>query len=290
MPSSPHASTQPIILLGESNDLLGIAPTSSALITQPIPLLLKPYVRSWAGYSEKNLTAYRRRELPGPHVVLVIEFGQSLRMFKSATEGEQINYPSGLVAGLGDSCCWSGHEGTEEGIVINLTPIGAWRFFGIAQHHLSRSVIDFSDLLTTRERSIPEQLANTPSWNQRFRIVEDLLHRKISATSSTPSAIVWAVSQIEAQNGTLAIELLARDIGYSRKHLVSLFNEYVGFPPKLYANLVRFDQVIRALKRRPEISWADLAIDFNFSDQSHMSREIKRFSGMSPQSIHRLLR
>jgi AraC-like DNA-binding protein len=276
--------------MGERDGLSPIVPEYSEFVAFPIPIRLKPYIRSWSGYSEKYKVAHRRRELPGPNVLLVIEFNHSLRLYKSQNDTAGARYPQGMVAGLGDSICWTEHADSEEGILVNFTPLGAWSFFGVAQHCLSRSVTDLSDLLPKGQHSLSDQLENTPSWEKRFQIVEKLLCRRFSDNHSPPSNISWAIHQIEQHGGLLPIEDLARDMGFSRKHLSSLFKEYVGFSPKLYANLVRFDRTIRGLQNQPEALWADLAFEFGYSDQAHLCREMKRFSELSPQAIQKLLR
>lgn len=76
----------------------------------------------------------------------------------------------------------------------------------------------------------------------------------------------------------------------SRKHLVALFREQVGFSPKAYASLVRFEQLTRRIADRSGESWAERAGRFGYSDQAHLIREVKRFSGLTPNQLLPMLR
>jgi AraC-like DNA-binding protein len=82
---------------------------------------------------------------------------------------------------------------------------------------------------------------------------------------------------------------LAAELGFSRKHVVSLFRDHVGLPPKLYAEVVRFDRLTRRLKTGPDASWARLALELGFADQAHLAREVRRFAGVTPREIRLLV-
>ncbi|WP_437555405.1 AraC family transcriptional regulator [Sorangium sp. So ce367] len=54
------------------------------------------------------------------------------------------------------------------------------------------------------------------------------------------------------------LNTLARELGYSPKHVISLFHEHVGMTPKRYAHIVRFDRPARSLRMAERVhgrSW-----------------------------------
>ena len=80
------------------------------------------------------------------------------------------------------------------------------------------------------------------------------------------------------------IAALSRELGYSHKHLVSLFRDQIGLSPKLAARLLRFDRLVRELRLGPR-PWAKLAYELGFSDQAHLAREVRRFAGLTPSAL-----
>jgi len=82
---------------------------------------------------------------------------------------------------------------------------------------------------------------------------------------------------------------LARELGYSRKHVVDLFRDQVGVPPKLLARIVRFDRLVRHVKRGGGGTWADLALELGYYDQAHLARDVKQFAGTTPTGVRPLL-
>jgi AraC-like DNA-binding protein len=54
------------------------------------------------------------------------------------------------------------------------------------------------------------------------------------------------------------------------------------------ARLARFDRLTQLL-RRGDASWAGLAAMLGFSDQAHLTREVRHFSGLTPTALSELL-
>lgn len=248
-----------------------------------VPGHLRPFVRSWVDYTERTRAPLRRRELPGPQVVLIVEFGPPLRVFESGSETRSALHPGGFVAGLDDSFSLTEHAGFQSGIQVNLTPLGARSLFRVSARELARKVVDLTDLLPG-QRYLAEELCSS---RERFRVLERLLTARCSPGASPPS-VTWARRRIEASRGLVEIGALSHELGYSRKHLVTLFEEHVGFAPKRYASLVRFDRVMQALRAGPDVPWAELALRHGYADQSHLCRELRRFSGVTPTVLRSL--
>ena len=65
-----------------------------------------------------------------------------------------------------------------------------------------------------------------------------------------------------------------------RRGVDARFREAIGVPPKTAAALVRFNRALRLLRagERP----ADVASRCGYSDQPHLTREFRRFTGTTP--------
>jgi AraC-like DNA-binding protein len=252
--------------------------------TMPVPLSLRPLVRLWIGISETSTGRCRRREIPGPHVILVFQFGPHIRISKCGSEECSFRYHSGLVAGLYDSFVTTEHDGFEASIQVNLTPLGARALLGLPLSEISRTVVELSDVLPN-VRGLSDRLATTTSWLERFRIVENILIERLSLDAHLRPEIVWATQEVEASRRPWKMGDLARALQISRKHFDVLFRDHVGMLPKRYASLVRFERLTTRLSASPARHWADLALECGFADQAHMAREVRRFSGLSPTGL-----
>jgi AraC-like DNA-binding protein len=73
-----------------------------------------------------------------------------------------------------------------------------------------------------------------------------------------------------------------RHTGYSPKHFISLFKASVGLTPTHFYRIRRFKQVARSLASADTVELADLASQFGYSDQAHLTREFREFAGVPP--------
>jgi AraC-like DNA-binding protein len=169
-----------------------------------------------------------------------------------------------------------------------LTLKGAHAFVAAPMHEVARRVMDLRELGVPP--SVGERLAEARDWSARFRVVVDFLQLRLGRSPSPSALVSWAASRIDASCGAERIDELARQSGYSRKHLHARFLREVGLSPKRYAEVVRFDGLRQRLLANPTTGLADLAAELGYADQAHMTRDARRFSSMSPATLQKALR
>ncbi|HTF32906.1 MAG TPA: helix-turn-helix domain-containing protein [Myxococcota bacterium] len=250
---------------------------------------LQPYIRDVCGYTERTGAPLQRREFPGPQVVVIIEFAPPIHVFEAGCTQRSARYPGGFAAGITDQFTLTQHDGFQRGLQINLTPIGARRFFGLPLSELAGRAVSIRDLLPPEHRSLAEQLEALPDWEARFDCFEELLAQRIAGSDLRSELVSWALRYIEASGGAADMRTLARELGYSQKHVIHLFRDHVGVPPKLLARIVRFDRLIGSLRRGAPESWSELALAFGYYDQSHLVRDVRQFTGTTPTEARAML-
>jgi len=102
-----------------------------------------------------------------------------------------------------------------------------------------------------------------------------------------PHKVDAAIRAIDALPGNARIDLIAKEIGVSRRQLERLFLDQVGVSPKQYAMFERCHRVLRRLTGRSRTSLADAALAAGYADQSHMTRELVRLTGETPTRLSR---
>ena len=252
------------------------------IATRPPTPRLRAHVRDLLGYVEAAAGKLRRRELPGPQVALLLEFGAPIRIFAAGSDRLVSRYPGGFVAGMQDSFTLTEHDGAQSGLQVNLTPIGARLFFGVPMTELTGRVVGLRDLLPKEHQNLTTRLEELPSWDARFDLVERILVERLAEESLQIKVVAWAFRRIEASGGAIDVGALAREMGYSPKHVIDLFREHVGVAPKLLARIVRFDRLIQLIKAGASRLWVDLAIEAGYYDQAHLVRDVKQFAGTTP--------
>jgi len=86
-----------------------------------------------------------------------------------------------------------------------------------------------------------------------------------------------------------AVAAVARAVGYSERELRRRFRESVGYGPKTLQRVLRFQRVLAELAGPEEEAdqLARLAATAGYSDQAHMTREMKELSGLTPLELAR---
>ena len=243
---------------------------------------LRPYFDAYTGYREESAAPVTRREVAGARIVFILELGPPILIADPSGRGAR--FPTGFVAGLHDRYALTTHSGLQEGVQIDLSPIGARLLFGTPLAELNNQVVAFGDLVVA-ERDLSERLRSIPSWDGRFDLLDRVLCTRLEAPSPAGRVAAWAVGCIERAGGDIDVRSLARDLGYSDKHVTRIFREHVGVGPKRFARIVRFGRLMDASRARPEVSWAELALAFGYYDQSHLVREVRDLAGMTPTEL-----
>lgn len=108
--------------------------------------------------------------------------------------------------------------------------------------------------------------------------------RSPAAADSTLSKAGLAM---RAANGTMPVGLVAEAAHATVRTLERKFRRSSGRTVKDVSGLMRFEQVRNRLWRHPDSSLATLAHELGYTDQSHLSREFKRYSGVTPAAFAR---
>jgi AraC-like DNA-binding protein len=97
-----------------------------------------------------------------------------------------------------------------------------------------------------------------------------------------------AISLIDARDGLIKVGEIAESLNVSIRTLERKFNDFLGFSPKMFVRLVRFQKVMEALQSKSTTgSLSDIVYKFGYFDQSHFIRDFKLMSEVLPGSFCR---
>ena len=87
--------------------------------------------------------------------------------------------------------------------------------------------------------------------------------------------------------GVIPVSLVASSAHASVRTLERKFKQSSGYSVKNVSGLMRFEQARNRLWQYPNSNLAGLAFELGYADQSHLSREFKRYSGSTPTAFAR---
>jgi AraC-like DNA-binding protein len=232
-----------------------------------------------AGFRDRSIGPVDLPIVPYPAVTLVLEIGDGSLVVDDA-RGRQ--HRGSLVAGLEPGQIRM-RGANIECVEVRLSPIVAQAVLGVPPLEFGRTVVAVDDLWGREAFRIRQQLSDTPSWDDRFALADTLLARRREAGPSADPQVAWVWKRILGSRGSVRVEDLAVELGWSRKRLWSRFRSQIGLPPKRAAKLVRFHHAAHRLAAGESV--ARVAAECGYVDQSHFHREVLAFTGMTPATL-----
>ncbi len=165
---------------------------------------------------------------------------------------------------------------------VRLSPLGAFGLLGLPMDELNDKIVDLKDILGADGRLLGDTTRDAPTWARRFQVLDGFLLGRLAQARLPAPEVVTAWARLEASAGAVPIGRIAKDVGWSHKHLITRFRQQIGLSPKTAARLLRFERVSRQVTEDPGAPWAQVAADAGYTDQAHLVRDFRQFTGSAP--------
>lgn len=104
------------------------------------------------------------------------------------------------------------------------------------------------------------------------------------------AAVQRLVAILVRSEGEEPLGALLESFGLSERQLRRRFVAEVGLTPKVFSRLRRVRRACADLLQNAPLGIAAISCEHGYSDQAHLSREMRTVFGMSPQLLHHYLR
>ncbi|MFS0554815.1 AraC family transcriptional regulator [Brevibacillus sp. 179-C9.3 HS] len=135
--------------------------------------------------------------------------------------------------------------------------------------------------------SICEQIARKASFHERITYVEDSFLPLLLIFHQPSQLLPYCIQQIYRSKGLFSVEQLAMDLGFSSRYLRKKFEETIGMSPKQYSRIIRFQNTLSYILNQRNLN---IANEHGYYDQSHLIKDFKFFSLLTPMQISELLK
>lgn len=116
----------------------------------------------------------------------------------------------------------------------------------------------------------------------RVRTLQSWAGNNFRLTHLIPGALQQALDCMrnDAEPGSLTQQL---DI--SQRHVERLFKHWMEMTPKQYQRILGVKRAINYIREHASVNLAEVAHQFGFSDQAHMTREFRAIAGITPGKV-----
>lgn len=227
------------------------------------------------------------RGLPSPYLTVVFSLSGPLPIEVPGADRHRAEHFAIPVGGLHTRPVLlpqpTGHEPQDQrGIQLAVHPFAARALFGRPASELHGAVLELGDLGVDRERW-GERIAEPGDADRAVRLVGAWLDDRLrDRADKAPAELRRAWQLIVGSGGRCRIADVARDVGWSRRHLTARCRAETGLGAKDLARVARF-QRSRSMIASARPALASVAADCGYADQSHLTAEWREFAGCSPK-------
>ncbi|WP_113702956.1 DUF6597 domain-containing transcriptional factor [Nonomuraea lactucae] len=159
---------------------------------------------------------------------------------------------------------------------IRFLPGATGDVFGVPLHRLRDQRVPLSHLDVLPELTAPSTLfAEATTSQARLRAMRSAVAARLR---ETPPADPAAFAIAAALRSARTVSQVAWDLGYSERQLHRRSVAGFGYAPKTLQRIVRFQRALRLA--RSGVPPAEVAATSGYTDQAHLSHEVKRLSGV----------
>jgi AraC-like DNA-binding protein len=257
----------------------------SEWLTQAPSPRLAPFIEQYIGYRLLGFAPGLHRGLPSRNVTFIVSIGPAIDVIAQTDASQAPRQYRCVLSGLQASPALISHDGNQEGIAIDLTPIGFRTLFGLPARALWNTSVELDDVTRAVGTELWERLQGVRRWSARFAICDQVLCRVLGDDVVLPELRrSWGL--LVASGGTASVARIADEVGWSRQHLTRRFRDEFGLPPKLAARVVRFERARRMLQSAPSfVSIAQIAATCGYYDQSHLTNDFAELAGCTPTQL-----
>lgn len=170
----------------------------------------------------------------------------------------------------------------SEMFIINFHRGKAYPFVEMPMSELTDCVVDGDLVLSNEIFNLRHGLLAAGHINDMFRFSERYLLAAFGRKLRVNPFVDYAVKQLTVAPVGLTMEMLARKVGYSQKHMIKIFKDHVGVAPKSFLRIMRFQRAVQEMESGKGVSWTSVAHDSGFYDQAHFINEFREFAGFTP--------
>jgi AraC-like DNA-binding protein len=225
----------------------------------------------------------RQSALPTGSVDLTFNLASDeLRVFASASDRVGMSFDGAVVHGAQSRYFVLDARCDVHVIGVHFLPGGGAALLGVSAQELTDRHMAFSDIWGARAPTLREQLLEAPTPAAKFALLEREFAARLRPQPLVHPAISFALRGMRTAPTELRIARIQAATGYSARRFTTLFTDAVGLTPKLYSRINRLRGVVERVAQGGEVAWAELASEYGYYDQAHLTRDFREFSGVTP--------
>ena len=234
----------------------------------------------WYNINHSDEIRSRFEVVPDGYVEIIFYFGS---LYNLAENENLQTLPSPFMMGLLDQPAVFYSQNCLQIIGIRCYPWTVFDLLGLPSG--KGGVQTFRHPIAALQSALNNHICNG-RINEAIEELKDYFIQSRSG-NATGKMLLKAGMAMRDAHGTMPVNQVAAAAHATVRTLERNFKQSSGYTVKDVSALMRFEQVRNQLWLDPETNLAGLAHKLGYTDQSHLSREFKRYSGTTPAAFAR---
>ena len=131
--------------------------------------------------------------------------------------------------------------------------------------------------------NIVEEIGEASTFEERIEIFNNYIMRHHCGEEEYDHKIIrYSIREIYTTNGGGSISDLAEKIGYTDRYIRKKFEEMIGFSPKQFSQIIRFQKSVKTILHTPNSDYLKITEENGYYDQTHFNKGFKKFMQLTP--------
>jgi AraC-like DNA-binding protein len=215
--------------------------------------------------------------LPDGYAEIIFHFGSGCSILH---DGNIQALPSPFIMGLLNQPAVFYAQNQLEIIGVRCFPWAVFELLGLSSEKTENGVHTFEHPVAALHFVLKDLITQGKVEEAISQIEQCFL--KLHALITVDSLLFKAGAAMRKNYGAIPVNQVADSAHTTVRTLERKFKQSSGHTVKDISGIMRFEQIRNRLWHAPETHIAALAQEFGYTDQSHLSREFKRYSGTTP--------
>ena len=122
------------------------------------------------------------------------------------------------------------------------------------------------------------------SFEEKIQLFEEFIEN-FGTEFSNQNVVEYSIKKIYITKGNITINQLSIDTGYSDRYLRNKFAETVGFSPKQFSEIVKFQNSLALIIKNTNFNPLDVINESGYHDYAHFIKRFKKFAHATPSQF-----
>ena len=170
-------------------------------------------------------------------------------------------------------------------VAVRFQPGAAMRWLGLPMSEIIGRQLDLEEFRRPWARDLAGRIEEARTAAQRMARLEAGLARIAPGIEAPAPEMALAFRRLGRGAEEAGLPALRDELGISERSLRRRCHEAFGYGPKTLDRILRFQHFLRLAREEGEAGLSALAVASGYADQAHLTREVRRLSGLTPAMV-----